>query len=1091
MASVIANPNMCIVCSTRVHSSNKKIVCVLCVRPVHLACVGSNDDRFFCSDCLSDVLPFHMLDSDDDFYSQLGINQYNIKRTLNDYPRLNINPYADLDTKFINNEFVDADTNHFNYICGQTCEYHDTLQMNATLPEHKSSNLQSMVHFNARSLSANLDILYSNLLLLKHKFSIIAVTETWADANTENAINISGYNKIMKPRDKHVASRGGGVALFYSSDLAINVKQRHDISGPENIIECLFVQISQTQLSVKDIIVGVVYRRPGTSMTDFNETFAVLLSKINAENRPCYILGDFNIDLLNTNNCNQLFLNSLLSSGFYPVIDRPTRIREETATLIDNIFVNIHNNQTQSGIWLADITDHLPIYCTLPYDHKPVPRGKTAYISKRTYSVENMIRFKNDLEIMDWSPVFQAEGINNKFDKFNNIITELHDKYFPLVLTMLKTKNLYKPWLSSSILNSIKKKNNLYKSFIRSHSPTIKAKYLKYKNKLVSIIRQAEKDYYANRLSEVRDNTSKTWKVMNEMCGRNSAHKEIDQIKTNDSIIEDPQEIANKFNEFFANVGPNLAKTIPTTTKQPVDFMKGNFLDSMYLSPTNEYEVSDIISKLKNTNSRGFDDIPVKLIKNSSSVICNILAYLNNQSFLDGTFPDLLKIAKVVPIHKSDDVKNIPNYRPISVLSAFSKISEKLMCARLNKYILDKSILHPNQYGFREKLSTAMALLKLTDDISRSIDDGNITVGVFIDLAKAFDTVDHKILLGKLNHYGIRGIANNWFASYLTNRMQYVACNKHHSTRLPIECGVPQGSILGPILFLLYINDLNQISSILRTIMFADDTNLFLSGKNINVLEQLFNKELEVLTTWFNTNLLSLNIKKTSYIIFSNRKKPSINIMLSGTSIKIVDDTKFLGVIISSNLNWNKHIDVVLNKISKTTGIISKVRHLLPRFGTRTLYVTLVEPYLSYCNIVWAQSKPTTYLDKIFRTQKKYCRLITFSHFQAHSEPLFRQLSLLNIYQLYQYQLGLFMFQQLRGLTPSPGLFSFVTNASIHDHFTRQHAKLHIKPCRTKKRRMTVVFQGPNLWNTLPPTLTECTSLTLFRKKMKTYLLTN
>ena len=178
-------------------------------------------------------------------------------------------------------------------------------------------------------------------------------------------------------------------------------------------------------------------------------------------------------------------------------------------------------------------------------------------------------------------------------------------------------------------------------------------------------------------------------------------------------------------------------------------------------------------------------------------------------------------------------------------------------------------------------------------------------------------------------------------------------------------------------------------------------------------------------------------------------------------------ETKFLGVIISSNLSWNKHIDA---KISKTIGIISKVRHLLPVLGTRTLYVTLVEPYLGYCNIVWAQSKPTTYLDKIFRIQKKYCRLMTFSHFQAHSEPLFRQLSILSIYKLYQYQLGLFMYQQLRGLIPISGTFSFVTNASVHDHFTRHHAKIHIKLCRTKKRQLTVVFQGPNLWNTLPPT---------------------
>ena len=204
-----------------------------------------------------------------------------------------------------------------------------------------------------------------------------------------------------------------------------------------------------------------------------------------------------------------------------------------------------------------------------------------------------------------------------------------------------------------------------------------------------------------------------------------------------------------------------------------------------------------------------------------------------------------------------------------------------------------------------------------------------------------------------------------------------------NSSLCRIKCGVPQGSILGPILFLIYINDLNQISTIIKTIMFADDTNLFLSGKNISDIEKQFNKELIILTEWFNSNLLSLNIKKTSYIVFSNKRNINVNLLLSGVQISRVDDTRFLGVVISSNLSWNKHIDVIVSKISKTVGLLSKVRHLLPNLGTRTLYMSLVEPYIGYCNIVWSQANASVYLDKIFKIQKKYCRIITFFRFSS------------------------------------------------------------------------------------------------------------
>ena len=296
-------------------------------------------------------------------------------------------------------------------------------------------------------------------------------------------------------------------------------------------------------------------------------------------------------------------------------------------------------------------------------------------------------------------------------------------------------------------------------------------------------------------------------------------------------------------------------------------------------------------------------------------------------------------IAKIVPIFKNGDKKIVSNYRPISVLSSFSKIFEKIMYVRLENYLQTNSILHQSQYGFRKKMSTSMALLSLTEEISRSMDNKNFTIGVFIDLAKAFDTVNHKILLEKLEHYGLRGTANDWFKSYLENRKQFVVINKTSSNCSTIACGVPQGSILGPLLFILYINDLNTVSDVLRTIMFADDTNLFLTGKNLDEIKIQFNEKLKTISLWFQTNLLSLNVSKTSYIVFTNGVVSSnIDLFIDDVKIDRVFETKFLGVVITHRLSWKPHIAIVCSKMSKNIGIIAKVRHLLPQSHVRLLY---------------------------------------------------------------------------------------------------------------------------------------------------------
>ena len=289
------------------------------------------------------------------------------------------------------------------------------------------------------------------------------------------------------------------------------------------------------------------------------------------------------------------------------------------------------------------------------------------------------------------------------------------------------------------------------------------------------------------------------------------------------------------------------------------------------MTPATEEEIYKIINHLKDSAS-GWDEIPPKIIKTVKSDITSPVTYLCNLSFDTGVVPDELKLAKVVPIHKSGQLSNFTNYRPVSVLCSFSKIYERLVYNRLINFLYLNDTLYKYQFGFREQHSTELALILLLDKITEAIENNEYSVAIFLDLSKAFDMVNHKILLSKLEFYGVRGLPLQWFNSYLSNRKQYVSYNGSNSCHLNISCGVPQGSILGPLLFLVFINDLHNVSENLFFILFADDSNLLLNGPNLNDLCRQMNTELINVVNWFKMNKLCLNVKKTNFMVFCAKK---------------------------------------------------------------------------------------------------------------------------------------------------------------------------------------------------------------------------
>lgn len=428
-------------------------------------------------------------------------------------------------------------------------------------------------------------------------------------------------------------------------------------------------------------------------------------------------------------------------------------------------------------------------------------------------------------------------------------------------------------------------------------------------------------------------------------------------------------------------------------------------VNSIFLGKVEKEEILNTVKSCASKGSTDCVDMDMILVKNIIELVIEPFTYICNLSFSSGVFPDNMKTAKVIPLYKNGDKHVFSNYRPVSLLPQFSKILEKLFVIRLDKFIDRYNVLSNSQNGFRTNHSTSMALMELTEEISTAIDKRQYFVSIFVDLKKAFDTIDHTILLKKLSKYSIRGVAHKLVSSYLENRKQYVQINNVKSESHYIQCGVPQGSVPGPKLFILYSNDFVYVSKLLKCILFVDDTTLFYCEEDITQVLSVVKQEFKRLKTWFDVNKLSLNLEKTNFMKFSNRGRDTgASINIDGIEINRVRKTKFLGVILDENLCWKSHIHYTKAKISKTIAMLHKVKDSLDSRALYILYNTMIVPYLTYCIEVWGNACKT-YTQSIFILQKRAIRIITRKRYRDPTNPLFLQLKLLKFNELVDYSI--------------------------------------------------------------------------------------
>jgi hypothetical protein len=591
---------------------------------------------------------------------------------------------------------------------------------------------------------------------------------------------------------------------------------------------------------------------------------------------------------------------------------------------------------------------------------------------------------------------------------------------------------------------------------------------------------------------------------LNTVCnpgGSRATRETVTLLNINGRKVEKPETICNEFNEYFSSVSDSLMQDKLETSVADKDtegykkYCNKSLSGSMFLDCTCEQEILREIDKLNNNKSPGPDGVGPNILKDVADIIVRPLAYLCNLSFQTGLVPEGLKLARIVPIYKKGDKTLLTNYRPISLLSIFHKILEKLMCYRLRSFLNAKHVLYDYQFGFRPNHSTSLALIEVIDNIYYHLDRNEFVMGLYLDLRKAFDTVNHDILLWKLYNYGIRGITHRWFSSYLENRRQYTSVNGINSEITKVTCGVPQGSVLGPLLFLLYVNDMPNAIPGEKLKLFADDTNLFISSKSVIDLNHMANVLMHNLNSWLNDNKLHLSIEKTCYTVFTPSKTMvdyEFDVKVENIQIQKVEFCKYLGIIIDENLKWSLQIESIYKKLVKYVGIFYKLRNHLPDWCLRTLYYAYVHPHILYGVEIYGNTC-ASYLEKLQKVNNKILRILQHKEARTSLIDLYYSYETLPIDQLHLYQIMSLVHRFVYNREKLPKVYAqyFTINSSVHSHNTRSNNMLHLMPIRSSFGHRMIKFKASMMWNKLPQSLTDIRTCQAFKKNLKAYLTFN
>lgn len=844
---------------------------------------------------------------------------------------------------------------------------------------------------NIRSINFNYNNFETLLARIPFECDVLILTECWLPCRT-NAYLPTLPNYTQNKTSIH-RNQSDGVVVYVKSNLSPTLEELDFESSAFGLI----VKFNS------DIAILCVYRSPSIKIIDtFLSSLNTILTKL-SNFKTVIIAGDINIDIKPTtlDSRHQDYLNCLAFHGYLPTHSFPTRENN----CLDHIIIRSKLPST-TLILETTITDHYALL--ISSNIKPHRMNTTKNTTKINY-----VTLDETINNTDFSNVLNSDDPNAATNDFINIIKRAISSNTAYIKTSSR-KKINKPWITPGLLRCINTRDRLHKSHKRSpDNETLKVTYIRYRSFCTKILKKVKRQHDTQELKKAGNNPKHLWenikRITNTVKQTESSHKLL-------TLASTPVQSCNQVNEYFVHIGEELAQSFANVTSDPQMFPLNQQPNSFLLTETDPQEVYNTIMSLRSNATTGGDGISPMILKRYGTILSPILSHIFNLCFLKGVFPDLLKRAVVQPIFKGGDGNLLTNYRPIAILPAISKVLERIVNNKLVAYLEHFHLLSPHQFGFRKKRSTTDAVQELLDTIVQSLNADKRVLTIFLDLTKAFDTVPSEALLGKLEAKGIRGLQLDFFRSYLTGRSQRVKINDTTSEELPINYGVPQGSILGPTLFLVFIDDLSNIKlPNSHLVSFADDTAISFSADSWAELQIAAQNGFDTISHWLRINKLTLNTIKTKFITFSISSSPKpldapsikahsclskSNSTCKCPSLSQVDTIKYLGITLDNYLNFKSHIQLLSGRIRKLIYVFKVLRHVANPSVLQSVYYALCRSLITYCIACWG-GVPKTTLKPLEVAQRAILKVATFRPLLFPTNELYKICKVLTVRQLF------------------------------------------------------------------------------------------